>query len=195
MTCDHHKRPPSPSRLSWRLVSSHARGAARGAAGHLEHLEQPRLRWPAGWFFCAQRPARLGRLRYPRRRCRAPARRRARERRGVRERWRRRHEGVEGRAERRAPRQVRVGRDEVRARPGDLRVGPRGELDRARFRAAGRRCDMAPPPLPPRTNWTSLVPPPVLLGHVSSLRCGAGTVGAPSGPCGPCPTARGGARG
>jgi hypothetical protein len=30
---------------------------------------------------------------------------------------------------------------------------------------------VAPPPVPPpsRTNWTRLVPPPVLTGHVSSL--------------------------
>jgi hypothetical protein len=30
-----------------------------------------------------------------------------------------------------------------------------------------------PPPLPSRSNWTRLVPPSVLIGHVSSLLCAA----------------------
>ena len=55
-----------------------------------------------------------------------------------------------------------------------------GQLPRARAhtrggRAVGRvRRDLEPPPPPPpsRTNWTRLVPLPVLTGHVSSLQAG-----------------------
>jgi hypothetical protein len=46
------------------------------------------------------------------------------------------------------------------------------QLLRADTYTALRQCDTPPPP-PSRTNWTRLVPPPVLTGHVSSLshRC------------------------
>jgi len=44
-----------------------------------------------------------------------------------------------------------------------------------------------PPPPPSRTNWTRLVPRPVLTGHVSGLHRGAGPPRAPR----PAPGARG----
>ena len=39
---------------------------------------------------------------------------------------------------------------------------------------AARGAGMKPPPPPPRTNWTRLVPPPVLNGHVSTGARGQG---------------------
>ena len=54
---------------------------------------------------------------------------------------------------------------QARSAPGQAQL----QQDRARVRAAaGRGSGFSAPPPPSRTDWTRLVPPPVLTGHVSS---------------------------
>ena len=52
-----------------------------------------------------------------------------------------------------------------------LRAPPRSATPRPARGSACRRAHLHPPPPPPpsRTNWTRLVPPSVLTGHVSHL--------------------------
>jgi hypothetical protein len=51
-----------------------------------------------------------------------------------------------------------------------MEAGARGkELEAAAALARAREVELPPPPPPSRTNWTRLVHPSVLTGHVSSL--------------------------
>ena len=58
-----------------------------------------------------------------------------------------------------------------RGRPGRALVtlGARADLAEGHVALNAALRSSPPPPPPSRTNWTRLVPPPVLTGHVSSL--------------------------